>query len=142
MRRMCHPMAAFGLVCGALSVVGQAEAQESCLAEAEIPAASVVHYLGRLVTATTDTQLMSTRVRYSLPVLDSTAIHVVRDQRTCAAAASAYAAHLRLPGAPRVLVVRVGDDRLVVWDGIPHAGEFSILVVMDSKFVPRASFTG
>ena len=142
MKRMRRRMGLFVLASVALSGPRQAAAQESCLEASAVPAAGLVHYLGRLVTATTDTQLVSTRERYALPAIDSASIRVAEDERTCAAAASAYAAHLRLPEAPRVLVVRVGADRLVVWDPTPRAGEFSICVVMDSGFTPLASFTG
>jgi hypothetical protein len=73
--------------------------------------------------------------RFRLPWTDTLPPRVVRDARTCRAAAAGYAGGPLPPGvAPRATVVRAGGLYFVIGPNVQKAGEFTIVGVLDARF--------
>lgn len=107
---------------------------------------NMVRYMTQLVTASnaTDSESVATRTAYKIPVVATTQISVVQTERTCKSALQTYSAAL-LPTTvkpTRVFVVAVGNV-YVVWTPISGSTpEWTLHMVLDSKFVILAKFAG
>jgi hypothetical protein len=103
----------------------------------------MVRYLTQLVTAqASDTELVTIRTSYHLPVVDPAQISVVARNSICTKALAAYSAALPAGMTPptSVYVVQVGST-YVVWPGELNAdSEFTMHLIVDSRYSPLARF--
>ena len=118
----------------------------TCASATSDDAVSIRDYMVRLVTATTDTSLVTTRTTYHLPALDSSKVSIVTNAKTCGSAAIAYNKAIHGANAPAVsrniVVVKIGTTRYVLIDPLERYGEYEINVITDSNFVVSSTFGG
>lgn len=99
----------------------------------------------RTLATTSDPTDVAMRTSLQLPAVPDTAVQVVTDDGVCAQAVAAHQGHRPHPdgGAlERLLVVRVGSTRYVVFDGYSSPGEFSLYDVYRSQFAYIGSLAG
>jgi hypothetical protein len=122
---------------------GWHQAASACLAPGAF-SQNLVRYMDTLVTST-DSDLVSTRIRYGLPAVSPSAVSLVSDTTLCRTYANAYSADIN-PTSPmvgrRVYVVQVGSNRFVVADPTYQGGEWTGYTVFDSSQTVIARFAG
>lgn len=93
----------------------------------------------------TDSASDTFRSRTSLPLVATSDVQAVTDEAVCARAVSAHAAVTPVASGlsfTKVMVIRVGPTRYVVFDGYTKAGEFDTYAVYDENFNRVGSFAG
>lgn len=80
---------------------------------------------------------------YHVPVVASSQISLVTDERICAKVVQAYASLPHGAYTPsRVYVIKMGSKYTVASDPDAKAGEFSIVHIFDSKYVAIGGWVG
>jgi hypothetical protein len=130
------------LLLAGLSALPSSSAAQCRTANAET--ATMIKYLTKLVTAPpSDLENYSVRQRYGLPAVDASSVVLVDKAAICKRAIRKYRSTVPTsPASTGVYVVAVGDTYVVWGAPAPPGSEFQLHLVMNSKFVVLAGFTG
>jgi hypothetical protein len=79
---------------------------------------------------------------YRIPVVSTGQIALVTDERVCARAAAAYGPPAGSTVTPSVYTVKLGNKGFAVLDPTQLAGEYSVVLILDTKFVRIGGWTG
>jgi hypothetical protein len=132
------------ILCTLGSALAPSLVSAQCLA-ADAHTTNMIRYLSALVTATaSDTESVTIRTSYNLPVVAPTQIAVVTKSSICTKALAAYAAALPagLTAPTSVYVVKVGSTYVVWPQSMGTQSEFIMRLVMDSHYTTLAKFAG
>lgn len=105
---------------------------------------SLVSHLQEIVTAT-NPEGSALRDSLRLPATPAASVQVVTTDSICGIALTEHSAIRQPPVGTiltRLLVVRVGSTRYVVWDGFSRAGEFDLFYIYDQNFQFLAALAG
>lgn len=107
--------------------------------------AHTANLISHLVYRISATDPRDTRLRdsvYKIPVVASSQITVVNDERVCGKLIEAYSrdAEGRVPVS--LYVIKLGTKHYAVMDPGDKAGEFSIVLIYNSKYVRVGGMTG
>jgi len=127
------------VACAAPLVATTVSAQSyQCASSNDELAFAVRRRVVQVVTAGTDTGSVATRAMYNLPSTTAAKVTYVTTGSTCVSAGQLFYVTVGNPPSAadtlKVLVLKVGTTRFVVYSLGYHAGEFSAAVTFDSKW--------
>lgn len=128
----------------AIVLIGPAQSQTySCASASHEYAVMLKNSMVRLVTASTDSQLVATRTRYQLPTGAASIVSVETKKAKCTDAAQAYHQELH-PGQPAVsrqmVLIKVGNTRWVTVDPQDLINGRLAYIVFTSQWAKLAVF--
>ena len=119
-----------------------AQATSKCR-PADGQSAALIYELKRYVTSQDPKVIAARDNYYHVPVVSTSQITLVTDERLCLKAIQAYAAFPSGAYTPtRVYLIKMGTKNYVAFDPDVKAGEFSIVHVFDSKFLVVGGWVG
>lgn len=124
----------FGLLIPAVSA---AQRPSSCLTGDE--GAGLIIHLKQWMTVTDTADVRLRNTVYRIPVVDTAAVQLVTDARTCARAAAAYP---DTTADRPVYVVSLGREGYAVLDPSDKAGEFRTVILFNRQWKEIGGWTG
>ena len=118
---------------------GQASAK--CRA-ADGRSASMISDIKRYLAATDPKMIHNRDNVMHLPVVSSSQVSLVTDEKVCAKAVQAYGTVPNAYTPTKLFVVKMGNKGYVTYDPDRKAGEFSVVFVFDTKYVRTGGWVG
>ncbi len=144
---MARPILLQLMLLGLLAVPAAARAQGyGCIGPDDADARYLRDYVVSLVSATSDTTRVHTRVAYQLPAGSNIAVTIETRRQTCVRAArrlNQLLAPRRRPISRRVIVIKVGKSHWVVMDPKVQVGKgYHEWFIFDSRWRKVRGFYG
>ena len=124
----------FGAFVGLTPSVSKTQTNLKCRAANE-HSANMISEITRYVTATDARTIFNRDSVMHLPVVSSSQISLVTDERICAKAVQAYIGLPTPYTPPSLYVIKLGTKGYVTHDPDRKVGEFSVVFVFNTKFV-------